>query len=543
MSKSFDRRSFLAGGLALGAGAAALGGEGVAGASQTNGPGRNGIATGKPKQGGSVTMGIDTEESGFDPTSARWDEGGFLYGRTVFDPIAIIDAQGNVEPYLAQSITSNADFTSFTITLKPGIVFHDGTPLDSSVLHLNLEKQASSALVGPAFATNIQDVAVSGPMSVTITTKTPWEPLPYYFAAAQTGYVAAPAMLNDPNGTSHPIGTGPFVFKEWVPNSHMTATKNPHYWRKGYPYLNQITYKPIIDPNARAAALDTGEVDLMHTNSPTSLQQFRGDKKWAYTDNSGQVLGQPTVQCIMLNTSAAPFNNKLLREAMAKCINQVQYDQVINKGIDAPMYGLFIPGSEYYTATSYPKHDPHGAAQLVSQIKRDGGSVTFNLNATSNSDVQRAAQFLQQAFQQAGMSVSINTIAQSTLINDALAGTYQATLWRQFGAVDPDLNYVWWTTQLASGPLALNMARNVDPRIQDALLAGRTTGVKSARVKEYQKINQYLAEDMPYMWLARDTWAAVANPKVQNFANPTTPTGKKAIGFDEGVLWPTQIWV
>ncbi len=543
MSKSFDRRSFLAGGLALGAGAAVLGSEGGAGASLTNGPGRNGIATGKPVQGGSVTMGIDTEESGFDPTSARWDEGGFLYGRTVFDPIAIVNAQGQVEPYLAQSITSNADFTSFTITLKPGIVFHDGTALDSSVLHLNLEKQATSALVGPAFATNIQDVSVSGPMSVTITTKTPWEPLPYYFAQAQTGYVAAPAMLNNPNGTSHPIGTGPFVFKEWVPNSHMTATKNPHYWRKGYPYLNQITYKPIIDPNARAAALDTGEIDIMHTNSPTSLQQFRGDNKWAYVDNSGQVLGQPTVQCIMLNTSASPFNNKTLRQAMAKCINQAQFSKVIDKGIDAPMHGLFIQGSEYYTSTAYPQYDPHGAAQLVSQIKRQGGTVSFNLNATSNSDVQRAAQFLQQAFQQAGMSVSINTLAQSTLINDALAGTYQATLWRQFGAVDPDLNYVWWTTQLASGPLALNMARNVDPRIQTALVAGRTTGVKSARVKQYQKINQYLAEDMPYMWLARDTWAVVANPKVQNFANPKTPNGSKAVAFDEGVIWPMQMWV
>src|SRR5579863_10079463 len=189
MSKSFDRRSFLAGGLALGAGAALLGGEGVAGAAATNGPGRNGIATGTPKQGGSLTMGIDTEESGFDPTSARWDEGGFLYGRTVFDPIAIVNAQGTVEPYLAESITSNADYTSFTITLKPGIVFHDGTPLDGSVLLLNLQKQKSSALVGPAFATNIQDVSQSGPMAVTITTKTPWAPLPYYFAQAQTGYV------------------------------------------------------------------------------------------------------------------------------------------------------------------------------------------------------------------------------------------------------------------------------------------------------------------------------------------------------------------
>ncbi len=509
----------------------------------TNGSGRNGIATGKPVHGGSVTMGIDTEESGFDPTSARWDEGGFLYGRSVFDPIAIVNAQGKVEPYLAQSITSNADFTSWTITLKPSIVFHDGTPLDGNALHVNLEKQASSALVGPAFATNIANVAQSGPMAVTITTKTPWEPLPYYFAQGQTGYVAAPSMLNDPNGTSHPVGTGPFVFKEWIPNSHMTVTKNPHYWRKGYPYLNQITYKPIIDPNARAAALDTGEIDLMHTNSPTSLQQFRGDKKWAYYDNSGQVLGQPTVQCIMLNTSASPFNNKTLREAMAKCINQAQFSKVINKGIDAPMHGLFIPGSQYYTSTSYPTYDPSGAAKLVSQIKKQGGTVAFNLNATSNSDVQRAAQFLQQAFQQAGMSVTINTIAQSTLINDALAGTYQATLWRQFGAVDPDLNYVWWTTQLASGPLALNMARNVDTRIQTALVAGRTTGVKSARIKEYQKINQYLAEDMPYMWLGRDTWAVVANPKVQNFANPTTPNGSKAVAFDEGVLWPTQIWV
>lgn len=543
MSQSFDRRSFLAGGLALGAGAALLGGEGVAGAARTNGPGRNGIAKGKPKRGGSLTFGIDTEESGFDPTSARWDEGGFLYGRTVFDPIAIVNAKGNVEPYLAQSITSNADFTSFTITLKPGIVFHDGTPLDSSVLHLNLEKQASSALIGPAFATNISDVTVSGPMSVTITTKTPWEPLPYYFAQAQTGYVAAPAMLNNPNGTSHPIGTGPFVFKDWVPNSHMTATRNPHYWRKGYPYLNSITYKPIIDPNARAAALDTGEIDIMHTNSPTSLQQFRGDKKWSYYDNSGQVLGQPTVQCIMLNTAAPPFNNHALREAMAKCINQKQFSKVINKGIDAPMHGLFIPGSLYYTKTAYPHYDPHGAARLVSQIKKQGGSVSFNLNATSNSDVQRAAQFLQQAFNQAGMNASINTLAQSTLINDALAGTYQSTLWRQFGAVDPDLNYVWWTTQLASGPLALNMARNVDPRIQAALIAGRTTGVKSARVKQYQDINKYLAEDLPYMWLARDTWAVIANPKVQNFANPTTPRGDKAIAFDEGVLWPTQIWV
>jgi peptide/nickel transport system substrate-binding protein len=545
MSQSFDRRSFLAGGLALGAGAALAGGlSDAAGAAQTNGQGLNGISHAKPKRGGSVTMGIDTEEQGFDPTTARYDEGGFLYGRAIFDPIAIVNAAGQVEPYLAQSITSNADFTQFTITLKPGIVFHDGTPLDANALHLNIEKAATSIVTGPAFATNIVGSSITGPMSVTLTMKNSWAPFPYYLAQAQTGYIAAPSMLNNQNGTSHPIGTGPFVFKEWVPNSHMTATANPHYWRKGYPYLSSITFKPIIDPNARYDALATGTVDMIHTNSPTTLLQLRGNKKFAYYDNSGQVVGQPTVQCIQLNTSAAPFNNHDVRVAMAKSINQVQFSHVINKGVDAPMYGLFQQGSPYYTKTAYPSYDPHGAAQLVKKVQQQTGKqVEFSLNSTSNADVLRAAQFVQQAFQTAGMKVNINILAQSTLINDALAGTYQATLWRQFGAVDPDLNYVWWTPQLASGPIALNMARNVDQRIQTELLAGRVTQNHADRVKAYQKINQYLGEDIPYIWFGRDTWAVAANPKVQNFANPTTVKGSKAIAFDEGVLWPTQIWV
>jgi peptide/nickel transport system substrate-binding protein len=547
MPKSFDRRSFLAGGLALGAGAAfagAMGEAGLAGAAMTNGPGRSGITTAKPKRGGSLTFGIDTEEQGFDPTTSRWDEGGFLYGRAIFDPIAIVNSKGAVEPWLAQSITSNPDYTQFTITLKPGITFHDGTPLDANALHLNLEKAATSIVVGPAFATNIAGFSITGPMSVRINMKTPWAPFPYYLAQAQTGYVAAPSMLNNPNGTSHPIGTGPFRFETWVPNSHMTATRNTHYWRKGYPYLDSITYKPIIDPNARAAALETGEVDIMHTSSPNSLLQFRGDKKYSYYDNSGQVLGQPTVQCLMLNTNKAPFDNHTVRMAMAKCVNRAQYVHVIDKGVDEAMSGLFLPGSEYYTKTAYPNYDPSGAARLIQQVQHQTGKpVSFTLNSTSNSDVLRAAQFLQQAFQAAGMHVNINVLAQSTLINDALAGTYQCTLWRQFGAVDPDLNYVWWTTQLATGPIALNMARNVDPRIQNALIAGRTTQAHSARVKAYQQVNQYLAQDIPYIWFARDTWAVVANPKVQNFANPTTLKGNKAIAFDEGVLWPTQIWM
>ncbi|HWE67461.1 MAG TPA: ABC transporter substrate-binding protein [Acidimicrobiales bacterium] len=544
MTHSFDRRSFLAGGVALGAGLAALGSEpDWAGAVLTNGPGRNGVSKAKPKRGGSIVFGMDTEEGGFDPTSARWDEGGFLYGRCVFDPLAIVTAAGKVEPYLAQSITSNPDFTVFTITLRKGIVFHDGTPLDAAALLLNLQKQAASILTGPAFQ-NIASSAITGPLTVAVTMKTPWQPFPYYLAQAQTGYIAAPSMLNNKNGTTHPIGTGPFVFQEWVPNSHFTATANPHYWRPGLPYLSSITFKPILSSASRVSALESGTIDIMHTNTPRTFGSFRHNTKWAYVDNSGAVLGQPDVNCVMLNTGAAPFNNKTLRTALAKASNSKQYAKVIDLGVNQPMSGLFLPGSPYYTKTAYPSFDPKGAAKLVKQIETQTGSpVSFTLTATNDPDVERAAQFLQQEWQTAGMKVSINIQEQSALINDALAGTYQATTWRQFGAVNPDLNYVWWSDTTTKAPLPLNMARNSDPRLQAALVTGRTTSDPAARVKAYQQINQYLGEDIPYIYGDRSTWAVAANPKVQNFANPTTPSGSKAIGFDAGVIWPAQIWV
>jgi peptide/nickel transport system substrate-binding protein len=543
MSHSFNRRSFLAGGVALGAGAVMLGGESDwASAALTNGAGLNGISTATPKKGGALVMGIDTEESGFDPTSARWDEGGFLYGRTVFDPLAIVTTSGAVQPYLAESITSNADYTSFVITLRPGIVFHDGTPLDANALHLNLTKQQASVLTGPAFQ-NIATTTITGPLSVTVTTKTPWEPFPYYLAEAQTGYIAAPSMLNNTNGTSHPIGTGPFVFQEWIPNDHFTATANPHYWRKGLPYLSSITFKPIINSDSRVDALETGTIDMMHTDVPENLKQFRGNKKYAYVDNSGNIVGQPDIDCVMLNTSKPPFNNRNLRVALAKASDSAKYAKIIDLGVNEPVSGLFLPGSPYYTKTSYPAYDLPGAKKLVSEIeKQTGQPVSFILNATSDPYVERAAQFLQQEWGAAGMKVTINIQSQNTLINDALAGTYQATSWRQFGAVTPDLNYVWWSSTTVAPPLPLNMARNSDPRIQAALEVGRSSSDPAARVKAYQQVNQYLGEDIPYIYGDRNTWAVVANPNVQNFNNPTTPSGSKAIGFDAGVIWPAQIW-
>jgi ABC-type transport system substrate-binding protein len=552
MVSRFDRRSVLLGGAAAaagvaGAGALGLGLDDIAGAT-TNGPGRNGMSTKTPKKGGSLVFGVDAEESGFDPTQARFDEVGVMYARTVFDPLTIILANGDWAPYLAESVTPNSSYTAWTVTLRPNVVFHDGTPCNGAALLTNFVAQSKSLLTGVVLSPTLVSITQTGPLAVTITFKQPWVPFPFYLAGGiggQIAYIAAPSMLANANGTSHPVGTGPFVFQEWVPNDHFTATANPNYWRKGMPYLSKITYKPIPDESARAEALKSGTIDLMITDVPQIITQFRGNHSYAYIDDSTHVAGEPDMNCVQLNCLAEPFNDPNVRRAAAMAINRQQYAKVIDEGVLAVSNGLFVPGSPYYSTTKYPAYNPSQSSKMVkAAAKAKGAPISFTYGSTNSPAAIRAAQYLQQAWQQVGFQVKTTIVQQNDTINNALAGKYQALGWRQFGAVDPDLNYIFWsTTTVSSGALSINMARNADPAIEKALLTGRSSTEKSIRETAYQTVNKRLGLDTPYLWTDRAVWAVIGDPTVQNFNNPTTPQGQSAYGMIGGSIWPTQIWI
>ena len=139
-----------------------------------------------------------------------------------------------------------------------------------------LHAHKSSTLTGPALTT-VASIAVTSPLVVTVTMKSPWVPFNYYLTGGiggQFAFIAEPTWLASQSQTN-PIGTGPFVFQEWNPNDHFTATKNPHYWRPGLPYLDSITYKPITDPDQMLTSLTSGAVDIMHSERP------RGDQPTA----------------------------------------------------------------------------------------------------------------------------------------------------------------------------------------------------------------------------------------------------------------------
>jgi peptide/nickel transport system substrate-binding protein len=551
MAGVYDRRTFLDRGLRTAAGAAVLGGgasvlldacasSGNTSATTSSGAG---VSTATPKRGGTVHIGVGSEINSLDPGKGRWDPTGYLYAETVLDPLAAVDAQGNWQPYLAESITPNADHTVWTIGLRPGITFHDGTPCDATAVRANLDNVRSSALTGPALKP-VTDVSVTDPMTVVITLHQPWVPFPFSLAG-QPGYIAAPSMLSNPNGGSNPVGTGPFVFQEWVPNDHFSARRNPHYWRQGLPYLDGIEYRVLIEQTAQESSIRSGAVDMLNTAYPQIILDARNDSSLSMIDDAKVTVGEPSLAFVMLNTAVAPMNDIRVRQALAHATNQVQISQVITSGLFTPRKGLFIPGSPYYSPSTYPSYDPAKARQLVQEYTREKGPISFDLGTINTSVTTAANQLIQQQWQAVGIQTHIAVSEETTYIANALNGNYHANAWIQFNAVDPDNNYVWWSTTTAApvGQSSLNFARNSDPQIEAALQQGRRSTDQATRVQAYQKVNERINTDLPYIWLFQSVGAVVARANAMNYANPSLPNGAKEIPFLTGVFSVVQIWL
>ena len=190
----------------------------------------------KPKSGGSVTFGLEAETTGgFCIPDATLAASGLQVVAAIYDTLTVLNAKGEYVPYLAQSFEPNADFTQWTITLRPGVQFHDRTPFDAAALKLNLDtyRGANPNLVPRLNVFNFRNIAsveVSGPLSVVVTTKVPWVAFPAYWSDRRA--MVAPAQLaNKDTCATNMIGTGPFALDEWRQNESLTVKKNKNYWR------------------------------------------------------------------------------------------------------------------------------------------------------------------------------------------------------------------------------------------------------------------------------------------------------------------------
>jgi ABC-type transport system substrate-binding protein len=494
---------------------------------------------GTPKRGGSLVYAIEGEADGWNPTSARWTEPALTEANTVFDPLAAWGTHYDVEPYLAQSITHSSDYREWDIKLRPHVTFQDGEPLDAAALKLDLDMVKASALAGSSLGP-VTGFSVVDPLTVAVHMSMPWTAFPAVLTA-QDGMIAAPKQLKA-NDTQHPIGTGPFVFSSWTPNSTFVVHRNPNYWRAGLPYLDQVTFKPIVEQTTMYESLVNGDVDMLSTSIVLIQNKLVTDAA------HGQIQlvysrGETEENLTMLNTAAAPFNDLRVRQALAYATDTASWAKTV--GIDPRTLadGPFAPGSKWYIPTGYPKYDLAKARSLVQQVQAEHGPVRFTLQCTADTVVAQTCQILQAQWDKAGMQVAIKTVDEPTLIANAVGGAFQADIWRQFGEQDPDGDFVWWDSSTSNPPLALNMARNRDPLLDAALYNGRTTDKEYERKLDYITVARRLAVDLPYIWLNHTVWVVGANNNVRGFDQTTLPDGTKTDPVTSGVERLGQIWL
>ena len=541
-----DRRAFLGRGAAVGAAVVLGGTSGAALSACSSGPAASGGTTtttssGAPVRGGSMTVGTMAEIDGFSPSQNRWDTNGLLYANTVYDPLMAVAVDGSIQPYLAQSLTPNATFDRWTLVLRPGVSFHDGTALDATVVRNNFAALQASALTGGALK-GVGSVTTPDDHTVVFALTGPTTG----FAAAlttQAGYIVAQSTLDHP--TAPPVGTGPFVYSSWQPNGHFTATRNPHYWQAGLPYLDQITFRPIPDTTQREDSLKTGSVDAIVSIDPQTYRHFHGVPGYQALVETSPVVGSPTMGFVLLNCAKPPTDDPTVRLALARATDQAAIQKVFGDGTVQRVNGMFLPDSPYYSTTGYPAPDPAGATALIRRYTALHGPPVVQLSTTPDPRITQLVQVIQEMWTRVGVQSTITIVQQADGIVDLLQGNFQAVPSAQFGAVDPGLNYPWLSTTTVEpiGTVGLNFARNSDPAIESALLTGRSTLDHATRVAAYRTVNERLAVDLPYLWIGRDVFPFASSTRVQGIAHRTLPNGTAGYAYDEGVFFPAVLWL
>lgn len=526
---------------------------------------------GDPVMGGRLVVAGEAEVgSPWTPAAVQCDSYCQLRIRTFIEPMFTVTPDLEVKGWLAESIEANEDSTQFTIKLREGITFTDGTALTSQVAVDNLSRIGAGLLAGGA----LRDLAknpdgtvaaeITDDLTFTLSTgkngdasqPVSWYLFPYYLTG-QLGLVASSEWLaavdGDPALATQPVGTGPFIVQNYLPGDRMTVTKNPEYWRTdeagtALPYLDEIEFRVIPDSQVRAQALESGDVDLIATSDPSVVTR--------YIDNSAFTMLQQNVRTetnyVMFHLTVPHLQDREVRCALTQAVDKQALIDAVYAGFSEPANGPFSPGQDgYLEDNGAPEYDPDAAREAIETWEAENGPLQIVYSTTPTGTTRAVADFLQQAWSDVGVDVRQQTLEQSQLILAALLGdpTFEAFGWRNHAGLWVDTQNSWWHgfgadplgSEVADGAPNLNFGRLNDPVINDLLDQARETESEDDRQAIAQDINRQFAEECWIIPTSYTTWGIVMNPAVQNIGRDPLPDHD---GFAaDGAGFPGQVWL
>ena len=310
----------------------------------------------------SLTLGMVLEPTNLDPTggaAAAIDE--VVYAN-IFEGLTRFGPDGAVLPALAESWDVSEDGTAYTFHLHPGVTFHDGSAMDAEdvVFSLDRARAEDSTNAQKALFAGIASVEAVDATTVKVTLSAPNGNFPFNMAWGDA-VIVAPETIAD--AATHPVGTGPFVFGEWVQGDHVTINRNDAYWGAA-PALATATFKFISDPNAAFAAMMAGDVDAFpNFPAPETLSQFEADPRFKV------IVGSTEGETILaMNNKQPPLDNVLVREAIAHAINRQEIIDGAMFGYGTPIGTHFAPHNpDYIDLTALSAYDPEKSKALLAE--------------------------------------------------------------------------------------------------------------------------------------------------------------------------------
>jgi len=411
------RRAIVAAALVIALAVAGCGGNGGSGGSE-------GATEAPAKAGGTLRVALESEPSTLNPFQVIEQVTAYVIPQ-VMETLYTIGPDGKPQPNLATKATTSKDGLTWTLQLREGVKFSDGSPMTAADVAFSLNELRT----GPYFAglfEPIEKVSAASPTTVTIKTSKPMPAL-----LGDLGLFVAGVVPDNYGGVSEkefaqePVGTGAFALSSWKHGQAITLVPNKQYWRKGQPLLDQIVYTFTTDENARLAQLRGGETDFSRA-TPLTVKSGLSNAPDVRVEENPSVF----VDYLLLNQNDPAFKDPRVREAVNLAIDR---EGMITAGTDGKgtLGASFLPPSVTYADDSLqpPAQDVAGAKKLLGEAVKDGVDPSFTIKFYSFDSFSKiATQIAQQDLEEAGFDVKLQALDEAALNSQIEAGEYEAVL-------------------------------------------------------------------------------------------------------------------
>lgn len=442
---------------------------------------------------GQIDIGLSADPPKLDPSlsSALVDRQVMI---NIYDTLFQLSAKGQLEPDLATGYTVSKNGLTYTLHLRKGVLFQDGTPFNAAAVKFNLQRDSLKISPRASSLSSISAIDVTAPYTVVLHLSKPFSPL-LNVLTGRAGMMVSPTAVKKEgaNFLNDPVGTGPYEFVKRVTGSYIDLKANPHYWVKGEPHFATVEYKIFTDPNVELLNLQSGAVQFIDTVPPQQVYSLSSNA--SYT-----VINKPSYgyQGIYLNVKAAPFTNVYLREAVDHAINRNLLVGAIFRGTAVAGNSPFGPASPAYVKAedAAPRVDP----SLVRSLLKKGGKpagFTFTMQTAASPLNVQIAEILQSMLSPYGIKMKIDQLDFGTMLNNSTDGNFTAMALGWSGRLDPDQDiYSFFYT---GAPL--NSSQYSNPKVDLLLNRARAVSNMAQRKALYAQAMAIINHDAPYVFL------------------------------------------